>query len=173
MRDVTDQYDNVAELSTVADAATDAMESSMDGRSGYHVGAAVRAHIEGGLSHDEKSSGTEEYLYTGTNINFSGIQTKVHAEQMALRQLLLDMQQFSDKSDVRINDVVVRTSEDDMALVCGHCIQVFVGACEEFGFNPTSIRYIACSACEHPKSKYKYEKKMLADLMAPSYVELD
>lgn len=169
MRHVTQEYGDPEDYGTLAKAATDAVGYSMDSQSGYGVGAALLVEFPPYIKNYAESLNKNVHIYAGANMNFSGMQTKVHAEQSALQQFLTDAEMYMGAEHCDIRSVVVKTSEDDNSLVCGHCLQVFNGACEQFDFNPMSIEYCSVSESEDGE-RWDWEKYNMDELLTDTYV---
>lgn len=141
MRHCTKRYENVDMISTQKEAALDASRSDLDKQTGYSVGVSMLVRFDSDIRTRAESLGQAHHLYTASNVVFSGMQSKLHAEQAVLHQFLMDAEEMRDPSSAEIVRVIVATSDLDGAVICGHCLQVFRGACEEFGFDSNSIMY--------------------------------
>lgn len=160
----------------LAEKARELADSGIDSYSGYGVGAVLVTRLT------TSTEPMEIYnTYGGMNINLSGMEVKIHAEQLALFQALTDMR-VSDLNDVLrentdIFRIVVATSEDDLALDCGHCTQVIYGACEYLGTDPAEVGYSAVKA-QQTMTEYgpdgviwTWDRHTLKELKQTSYTE--
>lgn len=129
--------------------------------SGMGVGAVVCINVE--------DQGYKPFqLYAASNVHYSGMEYKAHAEQVALRQALLDIQ--ANNVDADISNVVVVTGTDTKDLVCGHCLQVFHGACKVLGtdLESTDIEYVAAQRNEDDSFDFRVE--YLTELLPNTYI---
>lgn len=140
--------------------------NGMDQYSEYGVGAAVT--IDTGLDAEETW-----HVYGGMNINLPGMQVKMHAEQMALYQALMDVALLTDgrmsDPDVDLVDVMVVTSDDDLSLVCGHCLQVSRAFCNTVGTDPDDVLYSAAALTDD--HEFEYDRHKLSGLLGDDYVD--
>ena len=118
-------------LSDKARMAENLCEAGMDDKSDYSVGAVIEC--ENGK------------LLKGINIRLSGMEYTVHAEQLALFKLIFEKETPNSIDGYTPAKVVVVTSEHDLALSCGHCLQVFSGACNYYGWDASEIEYTAAA----------------------------
>ena len=147
----------------LADTARRVSTYSMDTYSGSGVGAALLISFD-----------TEYMIYSGCNINLSGMENKIHAEQIAAFQALMDMQGVGlDKDDARdyidLEKIVVVTNEHDLALRCGHCFQVLNGICSYIETDPYEFEYIA--AAKDSNDEWEFIESTLGDEFGDSYVD--
>jgi cytidine deaminase len=136
---------------------------SMDTYSEYGVGAALSITF-----------GSESKVYSGCNINLSGMENKIHAEQLAAFQALIDMQGLGLKDEggkkyFDLNKIVVVTTENDLALRCGHCFQVLNGICSYTETDPYEFEYIA--AANNSDGEWEFIESTLGDEFGDSYVD--
>lgn len=138
----------------------------IDEYSDYGVGSVVT--IDTGLGSEESW-----HTYGGFNINLPGMQVKMHAEQMALYQALMDIEikdgGVSEESPVDLVDVMVVTTEDDLSLVCGHCLQVARSFCNAVGTDPDDVIYSAAALTDD--NEFEYDRHPLSDLIGDTYVD--
>lgn len=167
----------------MAEVASDYADISMDSYSEYGVGAVLLVDVAPEWTY-------RGALYGGTNINLSGMEVKIHAEQMALFNALMDLRLTNPTEDISdiysedgdanntpddfwdnitLSKMVVVTSENDMALKCGHCLQVLSGACEYLDSPPEDLTYIAAAGGDGFGS-YKYDRYTLQELIGDTYV---
>lgn len=145
----------------LADFARRELDNSIEQCSGYAVAAAVQMEIS-------SKDGDEEYtVYTAPNVTYSGMEFKLHAEQLATWMGLLDAQLLGDSIDVNIKDVMVITSGDDIALKCGHCLQTIIGACRVLGHSPSGVRYMAYNSEDGID---RFIVRSIEDLIGDTYV---
>lgn len=159
----------------LADMAKELSEYSMDSYSGYGVGAVLEvSYYEEDRSHKD-SEPHETHIYGGFNINLSGMQSKLHAEQLALFQAMLDMEIFHKFSYAELNKVMVVTTEHDLALLCGHCLQVMYGVSHHYKWNVEDIDYISAGLKnESDESQgWKFRRHTLKELFGSSYVDTE
>lgn len=136
--------------------------NSLDSYSEYGVGASLLAKLD--------RLDDEWLVYTGSNINLSGMEVKIHAEQLALFNFLLDYQEQGSKFVIpSINKVVVVTSDNDTSLICGHCLQVYHGACEYLGTDPEDVKYCGASIVD-TANNWKWRRFNLSELLKETYV---
>lgn len=132
----------------------------MDSYSDYGVGAALVVRHD----HDMFT------VYAGFNVNLSGMQMKIHAEQMALMNFVGDWPQYEDSNgEVQPVLMLVNTTEDDGALRCGHCLQVATAVCNHFGFSTDDFLY---GSVIEEDERYKTEVYPLGYLMPEPYTEV-
>jgi len=136
--------------------------STLSTHRGMGVGAACSFAI-----HYEHS--VKYVAYTGTNINISGFQTKVHAEQFALQQAIMDLESIKDESNIVLEKMVVVTDNDAADLVCGHCLQVTRSVCEFFGCDANGVEYI--SANPTGEDEFDFYRFPLSQHLGKTYAE--
>jgi len=159
MREViTKQYNKIT-TEELAEKAEEAM--STDTHRKMNVGAACSFTI-----HD--STNKVKVAYSGTNINISGFQTKVHAEQLALQQALMELGQTSKDKDVVLNKMVVVTDSDSENITCGHCLQITRSVCEFLDCRPEGVEYIGA---QKEEGEYVYNYNYVHDLLGKTYAE--
>jgi len=159
MRYYNTYKDEVSEEEVAKIAARHAAEG-MDSYSGYGVGAAlVVAHGDNQFT-----------VYAGFNVNLSGMQTKIHAEQMALMDFVADWPHYvADDQNVELRMMMVNTTEDDGALRCGHCLQVATAVCNHFGFSREDFLY---GSVIEEEDRFKTEMYPLDYLMPEPHTEV-
>lgn len=161
MRHVNGDYTNPTSEKGRAEIARTYADLGMDTYSDLGVGAAVTVKMDSSFN-----------TYAGFNINMSGMQIKMHAEQLALFQAVLDIR---DKKvdDVELVGVTVCTTEDDGSLVCGHCLQTMRAFCEEFdAWSDHGMTYTsAILEGDYQKPEFTYNKRLLKNLLGETYVE--
>lgn len=147
-----------------------------DQYSDYGVGCSIVVNFGQGRNvGDVRSTGwnSNNGIYAGFNINVSGMEYKVHAEQMAIFQLMMDMAEngipMDEESGVALGRVTVHTSENDHSLVCGHCLQVVRSFCDMVGQDPGKVEYV--SVAEDSEGEFDFRSFSVDDLLSPSYVE--
>lgn len=150
--------------------------NKLDVYSDYSVGAVIEVSFD---TDDVDSQDEVRYhMYSASNINLSGMEYKIHAEQLALFQAILDIEEHGLQDCAELERVVVQTSENDKSLVCGHCLQVFVGACEHYGWDTEEVGYNAVSYTEMYGSRgspdgvnYQFDRNYLSELIPETYIE--
>lgn len=151
------------ELAEIADVQEN---GRIDPYSDYGVGVALLVKLD----FDEATGGDKpkvEYkIYGGNNINLSGTEIKMHAEQLALYQALMDINYYDMREYASLEKIVVTTTKYDMALRCGHCFQVLHAGCEYLRSNPDRLDYIAAGKDD---DTWVMEKFTLGDLFPGSY----
>ena len=167
-----------SEDENLAQLAAKLSERGMDTYSGYGVGAVIVVDYTGGrdaVADEFKKHNT--HIYGGFNINLSGMEYKVHAEQLALFQAMLDMEISGLFSEPTLEKVVVVTTGNDHSLVCGHCLQVFNGVSDHYNWDIENIDYISAAyegnedkPENYHKSDWDFEKFTLDELLGKSYV---
>jgi len=162
----------------LAQLAAEYAEQGIDDYSDYGVGAIVvvdfyDSEVDGDV--DERNF---QHIYAGFNINLSGFQHKVHAEQLALFQAILDIETSGLKSNASLNKVIVATTDNDLALHCGHCLQVISAACREYGWNKRHVGYIGAAYTGEEKEVQNYHTSgweldihTVAELFGDSYIQ--
>ena len=155
----------------MAELASVATNWSMDTYSGYGVGSAVEVEFD-------TPYGSEYHVYQGTNINLTGMEVKIHAEQLALFTALVDAKRAQLMEHMSINRVVVHTSEDDLSVNCGHCFQVFDGVCQTLDQSLQTVKYDGVAGQEYYDDRgnpegvhWNWDKSTLAKRFISSYVE--
>lgn len=150
MRSVESTEEPRPDKRDIAEIAAAGASAGIDSYSEYGVGAAVVISFHDGdvgnavtLEDMHEESHVETHIYGGSNINLSGMEVKIHAEQMALFQAILDIEETGMEPYAILEQVMVVTSEDDLALKCGHCLQVFAGACEHYSWDESRVGYHA------------------------------
>jgi Cytidine deaminase len=148
----------------MAEAATKLANNGMDTRSDYGVGATVK--LDNGN------------MYKGMNIRFSGMEYTVHAEQLAMFQAIADIETAGLDLQVKPEKIMVVTSEQDGAIVCGHCLQVISGMCDYYGWDTSEIEYTAAvyggeesSVKQFHRSEWEFDKYMVNELVSDTYVQ--
>lgn len=143
----------------VAEIAKNHAEMGVDNYSEHGVGAALVVNIE-----------VDEFaVYAGSNFNLSGFQTKVHAEQLACFQLLLDMHSYIyNDIDIEMRTLMVNTTEDDGAFRCGHCLQVVSAVCRHLGQSRDNLHY---SGARKLDGQWHIEGYPLSYLLPESYID--
>jgi len=136
---------------------------NMDTYSGYSVGAALAVAFD-----------VDTFVYSGCNINLSGMENKIHAEQLAAFQALMDMRMGGTGIDevkeyLDFKKIVVVTNEHDLALRCGHCFQVLNGMCSYIDTDPYEFEYIA--AAKDDNDEWEFIRSTLGDEFGDSYVD--
>lgn len=163
MRDVNSTHASNDSITLQAATAKRYAELKLDTYSDYGVGAVLVVDVA-----DTK------YLYGASNINLSGMEYKVHAEQMAAFQALLDIKAEitsieSHLDSITLERVVVVTTESDLALRCGHCFQVLNGLCSYLDSDPHDLEYIA--ARQNSDNEWELRETTLAEQFEDSYVD--
>jgi len=177
MRAISTAYELGSNEKEYARIAAQLAERGMDVYSGYGVGAIVVMNYYDQEDGNELHEKHNTYIYGGFNINISGMQNKVHAEQLALFQAMVDMEMSGMFKRAELEKVIVVTHEHDNSLVCGHCMQVFRGISEHYGWDTREIDYISAAYTEEeekPKnfhnSGWEFERHKLNELMGDTYV---
>ncbi|EGQ44101.1 MAG: cytidine deaminase [Candidatus Nanosalina sp. J07AB43] len=162
----------------LAQMAAELASNGVDTYSEYGVGAI--AVVEFRCSETNYASDTDIHteLYGGININISGMEYKVHAEQLAMFNLVADIQSEAILTDSNLKKIVVATTKNDHSLVCGHCLQVIRGLSDHYNWNPAEIEYISVADPDYRRdpeqvSSWNWEIKYhtLSELMPSTYVE--
>ena len=161
-RALNNQYRSATTTKGQAQIAKEYAENAIHKDGGMGVGATVTIEV--------KNDKYRTYqTYAGSNIHYSGMEYKAHAEQVALRQALLDIYHNNVIAD--ICSVVVVTETDGLELACGHCLQVFHGACDLLGTDPDSVEYIAAQpAADGADSEFDYRHEYITSLFRDSYL---
>lgn len=144
-----------------------AHEHSLKGIQSYDdmgVGAAVSFKRK-------KGPQVRHVAYAGTNMNISGMQTKVHAEQFALQQAMLDFENERDGIETTMKDMVVVVTGDKDYLTCGHCLQITRSVCEYLGCSPRQVNYIAASHKGGEMDEFDFREEKLDELLSTTYAE--
>lgn len=154
----------------MGELATDASGWSMDAYSDYGVGAVVEMVVEA-------PSMDSYHAFQGTNINISGMEQKIHAEQLAMFQALLFIESNNLRGEAELGRVVVHTTENDHSLLCGHCLQVLHGVCYHLGQEAGLVEYDSVTAKNlegrrgMPEGvEYDFERHTVDELLSDSYV---
>lgn len=162
------------ELAGIAEAHA---KAGMDSYSDYGVGAALLVEISipnGGYqnapSQMYRTGNSQKEIYAGFNINLSGMEMKIHAEQLALFQMALDWHGTMMWENITIEKMVVVTTGDDASLVCGHCLQVLRGFCEELNQDAGDIWYIAANRVDG-EAGWSYYPEKVKTLLGETYIE--
>lgn len=185
MRSVESFEDPEVDMRELAEIAASSVNAGMDTYSDYSVGAAVAVSFhtklvgyEDNIDAGNDETHVETRVYAGSNINLSGMEVKIHAEQLALFQAMLDIEEKGLEPYSILQDVMVVTSEDDMALRCGHCLQTFAGVCDHYDWDETNVGYHAAAGQSTYDDRgnpdgvhFDYDENSLADLLPESYVE--
>ena len=165
------------ELAGIAEAHA---KAGMDSYADYGVGASILVEItipNGGYqnapSQMYQTGNTQQEIYAGFNINLSGMEVKIHAEQLALFQIALDWHDTLMWDNLSIKKVMVVTTGDDMSLVCGHCLQVVRGFCKELRQVGDDVWYIAADRRSDDEGDWKFNPNMRGELLGESYIEQD
>lgn len=162
-------FDSRPDREVLGKMALEALKGGVDTSSDYRVGAALNVGVADGEA-------TQHTTYRGSNINLSGFQTKRHAEQLALNQFIMDHEMREVDFTTQLTDVVVATSENDGALICGHCMQVILGACRRYNWNQELVDYTSVQIGERSGDEIEDEliftTHTLKELMPESYVDM-
>lgn len=155
---------------TMAELASGVSSLALDSYSDFGVGAAVEVQID-------TPHRTQYHVYQGININLSGMEYKLHAEQMAVFNALLDLRNADVEEYATLKRVVVHTTENDHSLVCGHCIQVLHGVCNHLDQLPVDVAYWGVRGKELYDGRgnpdgvhFTYRKENLGELIEKTYV---
>lgn len=150
----------------LASVANTQAEIGIDSYSNYGVGVSLLVKVD----FDEATGGDKpevEYkVYGGSNINLSGTEIKMHAEQLALYQAIMDIEYYDMRKYSYLEKIIVVTTEHDMALRCGHCFQVLQAGCQYLRSHPDKLDYIAA---RKEDNVWMMEKFTLGDLFPGSY----
>lgn len=171
-RSINGKYPHGCSLDEMAEITTQHAEAGMDSYSGYGVGASLLVRFD---LHETFENDFGYNLYAGCNINLSGMEVKIHAEQLALFQSLMDIECFDLREQATLERVMVATTENDLALRCGHCFQVLYGACEFLDSPPEELEYIAVKGQQTMTERgpdgvnWTYDKYNLEELFPESY----
>lgn len=179
MRFVKEEHkNNPIDKRDLAEVASSLSQHGIDDYSDYGVGAAVQVSF----THENEEGVQDEelrYVYGGFNINFSGMEYKLHAEQFALFQAIIDWKcsgmGWEDSGehywDMEVERVMVHTTEEDLALVCGHCLQVLSSWDDE-------MDYIACRGQETYDDRgnpdgvaWSFREQKLSELLPTTYTQ--
>jgi len=139
----------------------------IDEYSNYGVGAAlgVRYVVNG----DRYSKS-----YSAHNIRLSGVQITMHAEQLALFQAMLDISTLDDPTDASLDTLAVVTTGNDMAIECGHCMQVAHSVANYTDTDPSKFTVIAADQNKKPEENkvgvWKINRYTLSNFLNDSYV---
>lgn len=173
------KYSSTSSVKGMADVAYCYSHAGMD-PSGYGVGAALLlchdySEREEQTIQDDKIS--EKWpVYAGSNINMTGFQHKVHAEQLAIQQAIMDIRLHDLKDVTEVRQMVVRTTDNDHALCCGNCLQMMRAFCNWVGTDPDEVSYISATVERFPEGntsqKYSFDMKYVSDLLGETYCEL-
>lgn len=173
MRSVQTNYLNSASSKGMAMIAKEYSEFSADPYSGYGVGAALLVKYPYDTFDSEDLDGDYRHVYAGFNINQSGMEFKMHAEQLALFQALLDARMRGadiGKGDghPELRQMVVVTTNHDLALKCGHCLQTLAPYADD------EMTYMAAAPIEKLRAgryEWEYERTTFGELWGYSYTE--
>jgi len=145
-----------------------AVEAQVASRISTHRTMGVGAACSFKLAYEESD---EQYVgYTGTNMNISGMQTKVHAEQFALHQAMMDLASVRDIAHITLNKMVVVTDGESADLVCGHCLQVTRSVCDFFDCDANGVEYIAATE-KADSDEFKFFRYTLGHHLGKTYAE--
>lgn len=180
MRNIEHEYPYSNNLVGKARLARDYAKRGKDSYSDYGVGAALTIEIA--------PEWTSEFVtYAAHNINLSGMQVKAHAEQLALFQMVLDIESsepanvYDDlyaglkhherksaiKENLSVDSMIVATTENDLALSCGHCLQVTHSVCQLYNCDPSDVAYTAVAFDDN--NNLFTDKQTLTDLLPDTY----
>lgn len=99
------------------ETACDESQKFIDEYSNYGVGVVLVVRYE-------KDNTIKHKRYSSHNIRLSGMQVTMHAEQLCLFNALMDISELDDPTDATLDSMAVVTTGNDMAVKCGHCLQV-------------------------------------------------
>lgn len=172
MRETASRGNRLFEIEELASIAN--MEATKDISSYGDMG--VGAALGVAIGNDDPTIGARFAAYSASNINISGMQVKTHAEQLALKQLLLDYEELDDSVNVVISDMVVVTDSECMDLVCGHCLQITRSVCDYIDCDPSGVSYVAgeklgTGKYELGTERYEFDKYSLNELLSETYAE--
>lgn len=163
MRSIDSNPDEEFTNEQMLTAAGVSSDNAVDQRSDYGVGVALQMKYN--------TDRTDTYhVYSASNIVFSGIQSKVHAEQLALHQAILDMETQGLSVYAEPVKCMVVTSESDLALKCGHCLQVYAGACEYYSWDMAEFDYVAGRTTSDDDVSVEFKESTVLDLIGTTYV---
>ena len=139
----------------------------IDKYSGYGVGVVLEVRY---------GYNSQEYTetYTAHNIRLSGIQFAMHAEQLAGFNALMDISKLSDATDATLERIVVVTTGDDVAVNCGHCMQVLKSICGYTETDSSKFTIIGADRSEEDEETnpiWNIQRATLDEFMGDTYVE--
>lgn len=163
MRMISNSQFDLTDDEELADLARIYSKKALDTYSDYGVGAILVTHVSG-----------KQRVYAGFNINLSGMECKIHAEQLAAFQLLLDISNAmlnhkTTDEEISLDKMIVVTSENDGAIKCGHCYQTLNGICNYLGSDPSQLEYIG--AKKLIDGSWEFSRASLAERFPGSYVD--
>lgn len=182
MRHVNDELFSTSSLSKRARIAREYAEYGLDSYSDFGVGVSLLIHFdhifvgEDG-EHEVEFTDKQEVkdnrwmVYAGFNINISGMEYKVHAEQLAIFQALLDIHRWNLNEYADVKGMVVATTEDDLSLCCGHCLQVTRSFVDHLNSNPDKVAYTAAAKTDEEGKEFEYDSHNLSELLGHTYAE--
>lgn len=155
----------------LANIASQYSDAGQDAYSDIGIGAALLVKMKNG-------DVCKYHVYGGTNINLSGMQTKIHAEQLALYDLIVDSELSSLTPFVDIEAMVVHSTRDNLELCCGHCLQITRSVCQHFATDPETVSYSAVAGQElyddrgNPEGvNWRWDRYTLDELLGSTYAE--
>lgn len=177
MRSIDTEFWMGDEEPQLAKAAAQLAERGMDTYSGYGVGATLTMDYNDEDTDPEIHKKHNTHIYGGFNINLSGMECKIHAEQLALFQAIIDMEVSGLFNVGELEKVVVVTTGNDHSLVCGHCLQVFNGVSVHYGWDIPEIEYMSAvyeGNEDRPENyhmaDWDFDKYTLDELLGDTYV---
>jgi len=153
-------------------------ERGIDQRSEVGVGCVLTVAVDKTPTTDQDRDVAKKFSYGGFNIAMSGMQVKLHAEQLALYQAICDLQMQDVEPASQLDEVIVVSTEQDGRLKCGHCLQVMQSAADYFGWDPSEVDYIAGKEVELENvtddkkvTRWEITETTLEELFSGSYIE--
>jgi len=135
-------FESVGPKSQARTASSQAVKG-VDDYSTVGVGVSLIVSLGGINDSDDEEDPTYYTEYASHNINISGFQTKEHAEQGALRHFMEDYIGRGEPDGTEIHRMMVVTTEGDLSLVCGPCLQYMRSIAHYIRQDPDDIMYWA------------------------------
>lgn len=148
--------------------AMDAMKHmgyGYDEYSGTKVGASLEVVFR---------TGPQEYmskLYGGSNLTFSGLQPKIHAEQLALFNAITSIQKMDNWEKVEFSRLALHISTNELYPPCGSCLQALKGVTGDMRIIGVKCQEMYDSRGKPDGVDLAYEVWSLDELMGDTYVE--
>lgn len=178
MRSVNTEFNIGTQDSALAQLAGEFAARGIDSYSDYGVGAVLVTNYYDEDLHGDADKGHYRHIYGGFNLNISGMQNKIHAEQLALFQAVLDIEFSGLQEESTLEKIIVATTEDDYSLVCGHCLQVVRSFCEHYDWEPSEVEYSATAYEGNEEmlenrhvADWEFRRNTLAELLQDTYIE--
>lgn len=170
MRSISKYDEEELDNEQLARVASEHAMCGVDSYSDVGVGAALMIKLNSSMFEST-------YTYAGFNIHISGMEYKIHAEQMALFQVILDAAHNRMSDLISLEKLVIDSTRDVIEWRCGHCFQVLAAGCQFFDCDPSEFEIIGVNGIEmrgrdgKPEGvHYSFECSTLQEELGDTYI---